>query len=51
MFILLVKQFAENENITEKPKADNQISWVQKMNCIRNQAMEIVNNEIINCVK
>lgn len=51
MFTLLVKQLAGNDNITKKLKADNPILWVQKMNCIRNQAMEIVNNKIIYCVK
>ncbi len=32
MFANLVKQMAENENITEQPKADNPILWVQSMN-------------------
>ena len=36
MFLRLVKELAENENITEKLKAENQILWVQKMNNIRN---------------
>ena len=38
---------SENENITEKLKSDNPILWVQKMNNIRNRAMEIVNSELI----
>lgn len=47
MFSRLVKDLAEKENITEKLKAENQMLWVQKMNNIRNRAMEIVNNELI----
>ena len=47
MFLRLVKELAENENITEKLKAENQILWVQKMNNIRNRATEIVNAELI----
>ena len=47
MFLRLVKELAENENITEKLKAENQMLWVQKMNNIRNRATEIVNAEII----
>ena len=47
MFFRLVKQFAEKEGVTEKLKADNQMLWVQRMNNIRNQAEEIVNNEYI----
>ena len=47
MFLQLVKELAENENITEKLKAENQMLWVQKMNNIRNRATEIVNAELI----
>ena len=47
MFDRLVKQLAEHEGVTEQLKADNQMLWVRKMNNIRNQATEIVNNEII----
>lgn len=47
MFSRLVKQLAEKENVTEKLKAENQMLWVQKMNNIRNRAMEIVNSELI----
>jgi len=48
-FDLLVKQMAEQEGVTEKLKAENQMEWVGRMNNIRNQAMEIVNDEIIYC--
>lgn len=47
MFFRLVKQMAERESVTEHLKADMQFEWVQKMNNIRNRAMEIVNEEII----
>ena len=47
MFYRLVKQLAEKENVTENLKAKNQMLWVQKMNSIRNRALEIVNSELI----
>ena len=47
MFLQLVKELAENENVTEELKAENQMLWVQKMNNIRNRATEIVNAELI----
>ena len=47
MFSRLVKSLAEKENVTEKLKADNPMLWVQKMNNIRNRAMDIVNSEVI----
>ena len=47
MFSQVVISLAEKENVTEKLKADNPMLWVQKMNNIRNRAMEIVNSEVI----
>ena len=47
LFLRLVKDLAEKENVKEKFKADNQMLWVQKMNNIRNQATEIINAELI----
>ena len=47
MFPRLVKQLAEKEGVTEALKAENQMLWVQKMNSIRNTAMEIVANDLI----
>ena len=47
MFDRLVKQFAKQEGVTEQLKAENQMLWVRKMNHIRNQASEIVNNDLI----
>ena len=42
MYILLVKQMAEREGVTEKLKAENQMEWVGKMNNIRQRATEVV---------
>ena len=47
MFSRLVKQLAEKENVTEALKAENQMLWVQKMNNLRNAAMEIVSSDLI----
>lgn len=47
MFLRLVKELAEKENITETLKAENQMLWVQRMNNIRNRATECVNAELI----
>lgn len=46
-FNLLMKQFAEQENITEELKANNQMEWVCRMNNIKNRVEEIVFNELI----
>lgn len=46
-FNLLMKQFAEQENITEELKASNQMEWVCKMNNIKNRVEEIIFNELI----
>lgn len=45
--LLLTKQMAEREGVTEQLKAQNQMLWVQRMNNIRDRAMEIVNHELI----
>ena len=47
MYLRLVKELAEKENVTEELKVENQMLWVQKMNNIRNRATEIVNAELI----
>ena len=47
MFLRLVKELAEKENVTEELKVTDQMLWVQKMNNIRNRATEIVNAELI----
>ena len=47
MYDTQVKQLAKQEGVTEKLKATDMMLWVQKMNNIRNRAMEIVNAELI----
>ena len=47
MLYQLVRQMAKDEDVTEALKRQNQMSWVQCMNSIRNRAEEIVNNELI----
>ena len=45
--LLLTKQMAEREGVTEQLKAQDQMLWVQRMNNIRDRAMEVVNNDLI----
>ena len=47
LFDRTVKLLAEQEQVTEKLKAENMMLWVEKMNNIRNQAAEIVNEQVI----
>ena len=47
MFSQLVKQIAEQEGITEKLKAENQMEWVGRMNSIRHQVGKSIQNELI----
>ena len=44
---LLMKQFTEQENITEELKANSQLKWVGKMNSIKNRVEEIIFSELI----
>lgn len=46
-FLRLVKDLAEKENVNEELKAENLMLWVQKMNNIRNRAIEVVNTKLI----
>ena len=43
----MVKDLAEEENVTEELKATDMMLWMQKMNNIRNRAMKIVNEQVI----
>jgi len=45
--LLLTKQMSEREGVTEALKAQDQMLWVQRMNNIRDRAMEIVNHDLI----
>ena len=47
LFLRLVKDLAEKENVTEELKSTDKMLWVQKMNNIRNSATEIINADII----
>ena len=47
LFLRLVKDFAEKENVTEELKATDMMLWVRNMNNIRNRATEIVCAELI----
>lgn len=47
LFLRLVKDLAEKENVTEELKATDMMLWVRNMNNIRNRATEIVNAELI----
>lgn len=46
-FDLLMKQFAEKENITEDLKLKDQLKWVGLMNNIKHSAEEIILKELI----
>ena len=43
----LMTQMAEHEGITEALKAENQMEWVQAMNCIYHRATEIVARDMM----
>lgn len=47
LFLRLVKDLAEKENVTEEFKAIDMMLWVMEMNSIRNRATEKVNADII----
>ena len=47
LFACLITDFATNEGITEQLKATDQMKWVQKMNSIRNECLNLVNHEIV----
>lgn len=47
LFLQLVKQLAESENITEELKAKDQMEWVAQMNNVCNRAREIINSKLI----
>ena len=43
----LVSQLAQQENVKEQLKAENQLEWVQRMNNIRNRAEKMILHELI----
>ena len=42
-----MEQLAQQEGVTERLKAENQMEWVARMNSIRNRADETVLNNLI----
>jgi hypothetical protein len=44
---LLIEQMMKSQGITEQLKADDMMTWVGKVNNIRNCADEIIRNELI----
>lgn len=47
LFLRLVKEYAEREDVTEQLKAENPTEWGQKMNNIRNRVAETVCADLI----
>ena len=47
LLLRLVKEYAEQEGLTEQLKAENPTEWVQKMNNIRSRAAETVCADLI----
>ena len=47
IFLRLVKEYAEKEGLTEQLKVENPMEWVRRMNSIRFQTREIVNQTVI----
>lgn len=47
MFLWMVDELAEKEGIMEAIKTEYAMEWVQRMNSIRDRAMEVVNTEVI----
>jgi hypothetical protein len=45
--VLLTRQMASQEGMTEVVKAGDQIGWVRRMNSIRNRAEEIILQELV----
>ena len=43
----LIKEFSKQEGITEELKSNDMMSWVRKMNNIRNRVREIVFEEVV----
>lgn len=44
----LTRQLAAAEGVTEELKSRDPLAWVRRMNSIRNQAEEMVKNDLIN---
>lgn len=47
LFLWLVKEYAEQEGVTEQLKAENPTEWVRRMNNIRSRVNDVVEEKII----
>lgn len=47
LFFRLVNEYSKRESVDEQLKAADQMSWVQKVNNIREQAWEVFNSDVI----
>mgnify|MGYP002626264555 CR=1 FL=1 len=47
MFDLLIRQHAAREGVTEELKAEDQMEWVRRMNCIQERVTEVICQELI----
>ncbi len=47
MFDLLIKQYAEREDVSEELKARDQMEWVRRMNSIRERVERVVALELL----
>ena len=47
LFLQLVKQYAEQEGLTEHLKATNQMEWVQRMKNIQERVKEIIDKNLM----
>ena len=49
LFSLMIEQYAAAEGISEQLKAADQLTWVGRMNSIRDRAEEVVLSELVYC--
>ena len=47
LFLRLVKEYAENEGVTEQLKAENPMEWVRRTNNSRERVTEVVTAEVL----
>ena len=47
LFLRLVKQYAEREDVTEQLKAENPMEWVRRMNNIHRRVSEIIISKFV----
>ena len=49
LFSLMIEQYAAAEGISEQLKAADQLTWVGRMNSIRDRVEEVVLSELVHC--